>query len=309
MSESGKSVSVKKGAATLGIGGAAYDIVVYAMLLLIVVVCFYPFWYIFILSINNALDSMKGGVYLWPRVITLESYRAVLGNSDMLHAAWISIARTAVGSVFSLFFTTLLAYGISKKDVPGCKAISIFFIFTMYFGGGLIPYYMVLKAVGLIDSFWVYIIPGAISVYNMILVRIYIETLPTEMEESAKLDGANDIVILFRIILPLCTPVLATVTLLFAVSQWNSWFDTNLFVYSRDLVTLQFLLVQILGQFVQGNTQAQAAILAQAANRRAVSPDSIRMATTMIATVPIILVYPFLQKYFTKGIMLGAVKS
>lgn len=300
---------IKEWRKPINIGARLYDIVVYLILLITLIICLYPFWNIFILSINDAEDSLKGGLYLWPRVFTLDSYKAVFSNEEILHAAWISLARTVIGTAWSLFFTTLLAYGMSKKDLVGGKAISIFFVFTMYFGGGLIPYYMVLKAVGLIDSFWVYIIPGTIGVYNMILIRIYIESLPAEMEESARLDGADDVTILFKIIVPLCKPVLATVTLFVAVGQWNSWFDTNLYTYSKELKTLQFLLVQIINNYDLGNMQSQAEILAKAAQRQTTSTESIRMATAMVATIPIILVYPFLQRYFVKGIMIGAVKG
>jgi len=303
------SIAGKKRKSSIQIGSLIYDGVICFILLLVLIACFYPFWYILILSLNDATDSLKGGLFLFPRVFTIDSYISVVNNGEFLHAAWISLARTVIGTLYSLFFTTLLAYGMSKKDLVGAKTISVFFIITMYFGGGLIPYYMVLKAIGLIDTFWVYIIPGAISVYNMILIRIYIESLPAEMEESAKLDGANEITILFRIIIPLCMPVLATVCLFFAVGQWNSWFDTNLYTYSKKLKTLQFLLVQILNNYDLGSMQSQAELLAKATERKTTSSDSVRMATTMVATLPIILVYPFLQKYFVKGIMIGAVKS
>lgn len=290
-------------------GHILYDIVVCALLAIICFVCLYPFWNVAVISLNDAQDTVRGGLYFWPRVPTLQSYKEVFKNTEIAHAAWISLARTIVGTACALFFTTLLAYGMSKKQLFGSKALGIFFVFTMYFGGGLVPYYMVLKTVKLIDTFWVYIIPGAISVYNMILIRIYMESLPAELEESAYLDGAGDVTVLFRIVLPLIKPVLATVGLFTAVNQWSSWFDTNLYTYDKSLKTLQFLLVQILNNYDLGTTKSTAELLQQAAKQSQVNSDSIRMATAMVVTVPILMVYPFLQKYFVKGMMVGAVKG
>ena len=290
-------------------GHIAYDIFVCTMLVIICFVCLYPFWNVAVISLNDAQDTVRGGLYFWPRVPTLESYKEVFKNTEIWHAAGVSLARTIVGTATALFFTTLLAYGMSKKELFGGRVLGYFFVFTMYFGGGLVPYYMVLKTVGLIDTFWVYIIPGAISVYDMILIRIYMESLPAELEESAYLDGAGDATVLFRIILPLVKPVLATVGLFTAVGQWSSWFDTNLYTYDRSLKTLQFLLVQILNNYDLGASKSAAEILQQAAKQTRVNSDSIRMATAMVVTVPILLVYPFLQKYFVKGMMIVAVKG
>ncbi len=290
-------------------GHLIYDIFVIAMLALICFLCLYPFWNVAIISLNDAQDTVRGGLYFWPRKFTLDSYREVFKNKELLHAAFISLSRTVLGTVIALFFNAMLAYGMSKKDLFGSRFFGYFFVFTMYFGGGVVPYYMVLKSVGLIDNFLVYIIPGAISVYNMILIRIYMESLPAELEESAYLDGAGDAVVLFRIVLPLTKPVLATVALFTAVGQWSSWFDTNLYTYKASLKTLQFILVQILNNYDLGNSKSVAEILQQASKQNPVSSDSIRMATAMVVTVPILLVYPFVQKYFVKGIMIGAVKG
>lgn len=292
-----------------GLGNRLFDLGVYILLGLVVFLCLYPFWNVFIISINDAADTVKGGLYLLPRKPTLESYRIVFENKEIWHATAVSVARTVIGTVFSLFFTTLLAYAMSKKDLVGGKVISMFFVFTMYFGGGLIPYYMALKSYRLIDTFWVYIIPGAIGVYNMILIRIYMESLPAELEESAFLDGAGECRTFFQIILPLVKPVLATVGLFTAVGQWGSWFDTNLYTYKSSLKTLQFMLVQILNNYDLGGAKSSTQMLAQLTKMEAVSSDSVRMATAMVATLPILIVYPFVQKYFVKGMMIGAVKG
>lgn len=290
-------------------GSLAYDAAVIVLLSVICFLCLYPFWNVLVISLNDAQDTVRGGLYFYPRKPTLESYREVFKNSEILHASGVSLARTVIGTCFALFFTTLLAFGMSKRDLFGNKFFGVFFVFTMYFGGGLVPYYMVLKTVGLIDTFWVYIIPGCISVYNMILIRIYMESLPVELEESAYLDGAGDATVFFRIVLPLITPVLATVGLFTAVGQWSSWFDTNLYTYKSELKTLQFILVQILNNYDLGASKSAAEILQQAAKQNRVNSDSIRMATAMVVTIPILCVYPFLQKYFVQGMMIGAVKG
>ncbi|MDF2822553.1 MAG: sugar transporter permease, partial [Clostridiales bacterium] len=202
---------------------------VYLMLTLLFLVTFYPFWNIVVLSLNEASDSLRGGIMVWPREFTLESYRAVLQNVEIYAAAKVSVLRVLVGVPLTLIIIALLAYGLSKKTLPGRKVITLFFILTMYFSGGLIPSYMIIKSLHLIDSFWVFILPGLVNVFWMILVRTYMEGLPAELEESAKLDGANDLMIFFRIILPLCIPVLATITLFSAISQWNSWYDSYIY--------------------------------------------------------------------------------
>ncbi|HCL02898.1 MAG TPA: sugar ABC transporter permease, partial [Lachnoclostridium phytofermentans] len=201
------------------------------------------------------------------------------------------------------------AYSMSRKDLIVRKFLNIAFIFTMYFGGGIVPYYMILKNVGLINNFWVYIWPNIISVYNMILIRNYIQSLPNDLYESAKIDGANDIVIFFRIVMPLIKPILMTVTLFVAIMQWNSWFDSHIYTSSQNLKTLQAVIYQLLNKYDTKMMTSAAARMSDAANKNVVTPDSIRMASTMISTIPIMLVYPLVQKYFVKGIMLGAVKE
>ena len=290
-------------------GDIILDIIVYATLALVFVVTFYPFWNIFIISINDANDTIRGGLYFWPRVFTMDSYRAVLSDTAIINSIYVTVARTVIGTVISLLFTTMVAYSLSKRELVGRKFFNTLFIFTMYFGGGLIPFYMVLKSLNLIDSFWVYIFPGMIGVFNLILIRTYIEGLPQEMEESALIDGANEIIVFIKIILPLCKPVLATVTLFVAVGHWNSWFDSYVFTYNPKLVTLQAALVKILNQYQTGGMQSTAELFASSQKRSPVSSDSIRMATTMVATLPIVFIYPFLQRYFVKGIMIGAVKA
>ncbi|MNO27132.1 L-arabinose transport system permease protein AraQ [compost metagenome] len=290
-------------------GDHIFRFIVYLILILVLLVTFLPFWNILVLSLNSAEDTVRGGVYFWPRVLTLDSYHQILKDSEIMSGLWVTVKRTVIGAPLSVLVITMLAYPLSRKNLVGLKGWNLYFVFTMYFGGGLIPYYMVLKALNMIDTFSVFILPSLMNVFYMIIVRTFMEQLPGEIEESARVDGANDLTIFFRIVLPLTTPVLATVGLFQAIGHWNSWFDSYAFTYSSDLKTLQAVLVKILSQFQTGGMVSQTQMLANSAKRNAVSSDTIRMAATMVATLPIILVYPFLQKYFVKGMTLGAVKS
>ncbi|MDH6669746.1 putative aldouronate transport system permease protein [Paenibacillus sp. LBL] len=286
-----------------------FDASLYVFLAGIFLVTFYPFWNILVISLNDATDTMRGNLYFWPRVPTIESYVTIFRNPEIWNAIQVTVLRTVVGTAASIFFITLLAYPLSKRSLLGWKYFSFFFVFTMYFGGGLIPTYMIIKSLGLIDSFWVYIFPGLIGVFLMILVRTFMEQIPGEIEESSKIDGANDLQTFFRIIMPLCVPVLATIGLFLAIGHWNSWYDSYVYTYKPELKTLQAVLVKILNQFQTAGMISDAQQLAQGSKRIPVSSESIRMAVTMVATLPIIMVYPFVQRYFVKGIMMGAIKS
>lgn len=286
-----------------------FDAIVYLSLTGVFFLTFYPFWNIFVISINDAQDTLRGGLYIWPRVLTFSSYRVVLQEREFLTSFYVSVLRTAVGTPLALLCTSMAAYVLSRKDLIGRKLLSLIFIFTMFFGGGLIPYYMVLKMLNLIDTFWVYVVPNIMDVFNMLLIMTFIRDLPAELEESATLDGANDLIIFFRIIIPLAKPILATIALFVAVGHWNSWFDSYAFTYSTQLKTLQAYLVKILNQYNTGDMVSAAQELANSAKRNPVSSESLRMATSIVATIPILVVYPFLQKYFVKGIMIGAVKA
>ncbi|MCZ1266569.1 MULTISPECIES: carbohydrate ABC transporter permease [Paenibacillus] len=290
-------------------GDRIFKIIVYFILILVLLVTFLPFWNILVLSLNSAEDTVRGGVYLWPRDLTLDSYQQILKDSEILNGLWVTVKRTLIGAPLSVLVITMLAYPLSRRNLVGRKGWNLYFIFTMYFSGGLIPFYMVLKALNMIDTFSVFILPSLMNVFYMIIVRTFMEQLPHEIEESARVDGANDLTIFFRIVMPLTTPVLATIGLFQAIGHWNAWFDSYAFTYSSDLKTLQAVLVKILNQFQTGGMISQSQMLANSAKRNAVSSDTIRMAATMVATLPIVMVYPFLQKYFVKGMTLGAVKS
>lgn len=290
-------------------GQVAGKIVVYGFLLFIFIVTFFPFWQIFVLSVNDAGDSLRGGLLLWPRELNLSSYKAVFQNEEILSSLGVTVSRTIIGVPLTVFCVAMLAYVLSKKELVHRSAINFFFVFTMYFSGGLIPTYMVIKALGLIDNFLVFIFPGLINIYWMILVRTYIEGLPAELFEAAASEGAGEFTIFLKVVLPLSMPVLATILLFSAISHWNAWYDSYIYTYKPQLKTLQAVLVKILNQYQTGAMVSQAQQMANEAKKMPVSSESIRMTVTMVATIPIILVYPFLQKYFIKGMLLGAVKD
>ena len=283
------------------------DIVKVVFLAFVVVVTVYPFWNIFIISINDATDAIRGGLYFLPRKLSLSSYAEILGRSTFLASIKVSVGRTLIGTPIAVLVTAMLAYPLSRKDLVGRKFWNLLFVFTMYFGGGLVPYYMVLKGIHMLNTFWVFIFPMMMSVYNMILIRSYIESMPDSLFEAAKIDGANDLVVFVKMVIPLSKPILMTVALFVAINQWNSWFDAYLYTSDQALKPMQSILVEILNQYQTGASTSQAMSNAKAGVT--VTPDSIRMAATMVATLPIIMVYPFVQKYFVKGIMLGAVKA
>lgn len=283
------------------------DIVKVVFLAFVVVVTVYPFWNIFIISINDATDAIRGGLYFLPRKLSLSSYAEILGRSTFLASIKVSVGRTLIGTPIAVLVTAMLAYPLSRKDLVGRKFWNLLFVFTMYFGGGLVPYYMVLKGIHMLNTFWVFIFPMMMSVYNMILIRSYIESMPDSLLEAAKIDGANDLVVFVKMVIPLSKPILMTVALFVAINQWNSWFDAYLYTSDQALKPMQSILVEILNQYQTGASTSQAMSNAKAGVT--VTPDSIRMAATMVATLPIIMVYPFVQKYFVKGIMLGAVKG
>ena len=210
------------------------DILKVVFLATVVVVTVYPFWNIFIISINDATDAIRGGIYFLPRKLSFNSYQEILGRKTFRDSIRVSLARTVVGTPVAVLVTSMLAFSLSRRDLVGRKFWNILFVFTMYFGGGLVPYYMVLKNIHLLDTFWVFIFPMAMSVYNMILVRSYIDSMPDELFEAAKIDGANDLVVYFKMILPLSKPILMTVGLFVAISQWNSWFDAYLYTSSQS---------------------------------------------------------------------------
>jgi ABC-type glycerol-3-phosphate transport system permease component len=291
----------------------AGDIVNTAVLLAFAFICIYPFWYIFIATISNPNTYSRSSLFL-PRDLTLFNYREVLNSKGIPHAVLISVLRTLLGTCVTVFCNTFLGYMFTQVKLPARRFFYRMTIVTMYVSGGLIPTFLVMRAYGMINNFLVYIIPGAISAFNVVLVRTYIEnSIPSSLEESARMDGCGPLRLFVKIIFPLCLPITATIALFSAVGHWNSWFD-NMIYTSRvqDLTTLQYILYQKLNSanaIVAAARSGQMQMMEELINRMNLTPDSVRMTITMIVTLPILLVYPFMQKYFVKGIMIGAIKG
>lgn len=281
----------------------------WALTVLMVLICFislYPVWYTVVISLNDANDALRGGIYFFPRKWSIESYRTVFMDKTIIRAFAVTIARTVLGTVSSVFFTAMVAFALSKNHIMGHKVYMIIGTITMFFGGGLIPYFITLKNLGLYDNFLVYIIPGLFSFYNMIIFMSFFRDMPAGLEESAKLDGANDLLIFVRIILPLSMPVLATIALFNGVYHWNDYFMGVMYINKAELQPIQTYLYRVVA-----SASASKAVVAMPAGMTAnqVSSTSVRLATMVVTTLPIVCVYPFLQKYFVKGFMIGSIKG
>ncbi len=286
-----------------------FDVFVYIIIIIVTVCTLYPFLNVLAISLNDSTDTVRGGITLFPRHFTFENYSLIFSFEGLLTGLKISVLRTVVGTILGLISASMLAYTLSRIDFRGRKFISVFLALTMYISGGLIPFYILMRDLHLIGTFAIYVLPGLVSAFNVFVIRSFIDGLPYEMQESAKIDGANDFTIYCRIILPLTKPALATIALFLAVGQWNSWFDTYLFNGSKEhLTTLQFELMKVL-QSTQIGSGGNPNGLSMTEVMNRISPESVKMAITIIVTAPILLVYPFLQRYFVKGMTLGAVKS
>lgn len=285
-------------------------IVKYVFVIGFTLLCFYPFYYVVIGSLSDPQKFAKG-VYLLPTGFTLSTYMEFFKRDDLWRAYFISTARTVAGTVISLLCTSSLAFLMTRKEMIGRKIVYRYVIITMYLNAGLIPWYLIMKSYHLQNSFLLYIIPSAIGVYNMILIKTFMEQLPESLEESAMVEGATIWDVFFKIVLPLSKPILATIAVFCAVNQWNSWQDNFFLVSDPNLKTLQLILRDYLNEasriaqaMEEGNTSAA---LAEKATK--ITSKSVKMVSIVVTMLPVTLVYPFAQKYFTKGIMMGAVKG
>lgn len=290
------------------VGDKFIDAIIVFVMLIIIVVMLYPLWNTMITSFNDARDSIKGSLYLWPRKWTLFNYQSVFKTDKVFNAFVVSVARTVITTVLNVFFSGLLGYVLSRKEFVFRKFMTVFMVMTMYINAGLIPQYFLYRSLGLIDSFWVYVVPGLVGAFNVVVIRTYINSLPTSLVESAKIDGATEMRTYFSIIFPLCMPVMATVALWVAVGSWNSWFDSFIFAPKQDLSTLQYEMMKILSSSMQSGVRQPDYLAESNQQRSMVTPNSLRAAMTMVATVPILIVYPFLQKYFVT-VNIGSVKE
>ena len=283
--------------------------VVNVFMIFVIIIMFYPFWNVLVLSILNPADAAKPGLHLWPTSFDLTSYRVVLSSSEIGKAAVNSLIRVLAGTSLCVVGTMLTAYPLSKRNkLPGYKFWMTYILITMYFGGGLIPTYVMYKNLRMVDNFLVLILPGMISGYNLMIVRNFLQSIPDSIEESCKLDGASDFVVWLRVILPMSLPVAAVIALWSAVGHWNSYFDVLIYITDRNKYVLPIILRRVLidGQGSQFMNPQQAAL---ESGKSAPMESQTKSALIMVCSIPIILVYPFAQKYFIKGIVVGAVKG
>ncbi|AGC67882.1 binding-protein-dependent transport systems inner membrane component [Thermoclostridium stercorarium subsp. stercorarium DSM 8532] len=289
-------------------GDKVIDAIIVFIMCIVVIIMLYPMWNTLVISFNDALDSIKGGIYFWPRKWTLYNYQSIFKTDKIFRAFLISVARTLLTTVLNVFFSGLLAYVLSHKNFVFRKHLTVFMVMTMYINAGLIPQYFLYRSLGLINKFWVYILPSLVGAFNVIVIRTYINSLPASLVESAKIDGAGELRIYCSIIIPMCLPVLATVALWVAVGAWNSWFDSYIFAPKQELSTLQYEMMKIIASSMQMGIKQPDYLTESQTSRNTVTPNSLRAAMTIVATVPILVVYPFLQKYFVT-INIGSVKE
>jgi putative aldouronate transport system permease protein len=292
-----------------------YMITNYTVLTLFCATALYPFIYFLALSFNDGYDAMRGGIYFWPRVFTMENFDKAFSNPLIVNSFMISIARTVLVTVLSVLLTALLAYALSRKGLPGRKYIVFFFFFTTLFGGGLIPTFILYRQLHILNTFWVLVIPSLYSFFNAIVMKTFFDGIPASLSESARIDGASELAIFGRIILPLSMPVLATIALFVGVGSWNDWFTGQFFIQNQELQPAATFLNRMIseasfatmtggngGSAIQNMSETQMQL-------RGVTPEAMRMTFVIIITTPIICVYPFLQKYFVKGVLVGSLKE
>ncbi len=291
------------------------DVVIYTVMALICFSMLYPFWNSVVLSFNDGSDAIAGGITFWPRQFSLENYAYVFRDPRLARAYGVTIFRTLLGTPLTIIVTSTFAFGLTKRNLIGRRYYMWAAVFTLYFGGGLIPFFLVVRGLGLLDTIWVYlfVIGGSaalLNVFHMIIFRSFFMSIPQSLEDSARIDGAGYYTIFYRIIVPVSTPVFATLTLFNAVNHWNAWFDGAIFITRSNLVPLQTLLRQILNSNAVDELMGElGGTAAEELARSAITTQTLSMATMVFATVPILLVYPFLQRFFVHGLLIGSLKE
>ncbi|WP_339208116.1 carbohydrate ABC transporter permease [Paenibacillus sp. FSL K6-3182] len=264
----------------------------------------YPFWHVLVGSVLPYEEAVKTRFNIIPRSISFEAYEYVFSKNTILMSVVVSVFVTVIGTLYQLLITSIAAYPLTKQDLPGRTAIFLFIIFTMFFGGGLIPYYLLIKSLGMVNSLAVMIIPAALSTYNLIVLKTFFQNIPIDLEESAKIDGAGYMRVFFQIIIPLSFPALATIALFIAVGQWNNWYVPMLFLNDKELWPLAMVLRDVLINNNMELTRSGSFV-----SKDFMLGDTIKNAIVMVSVIPIIIVYPFIQKHFVKGVMIGSIKS
>lgn len=287
-------------------GERVFDSLNYLFLGMLVFTMAYPFWYLFALSLANPGAVALSKVYFWPGAVTLQAYQQVFKSVYIYYGFFWSITRTALGTAIAVVLGFNFAFVLSKKSFPNRGFWTALLVFTMFFSGGLIPEYLNVQSLGMVDTIWALVLPGCISAYNIVIMRNFIQSLPDSLEESARIDGANDILILYKIIVPLSLPIIATISLWTAVGHWNAWFDGMIYIRTPEKQILQVTLRRVV---LEGSSQLVSLAGETEQQKNLLANETIKAAMVIVTTLPILIVYPFIQKYFVKGIMIGSLKG
>ncbi|MED9904933.1 MAG: carbohydrate ABC transporter permease [Lachnospiraceae bacterium] len=297
------------------LGNRIFDICNYIFLAIIGFVMLYPFYYCIILAFNEGVDTQSGGIWFWPREFTLANFEQIFNNATIVRAIAISVARTFAGVILAVLVTSMFAFSVSRKDLKFKRFYIVFGAITMYFSGGMIPTFLLINKLGLYNNFLVYILPSMFSMSNAIMMIAFFKGLPEELLESVRMDGGSDLTIFFRIVLPVSKPILATIALFVGVGQWNSWLDTVIYTDGKSLPTLTSTLQQMMNQIsyfenlTKETLQSGQMLSEQVLRMQTVTSQSFMMAMVVVTSLPIMMSYPFLQKYLIKGVMVGSLKG
>ena len=278
----------------------------YAFFVLISLVMLFPLWNVIVISLTDYREYVMNPLMLFPKQISWEAYNYIFSNNELLLALRVSVLTTLSGTAISMAVSVACAYALSKRHMPGRNLFLTLILFTRFFNGGIIPNFLLIKDLGMYDTFWALILPNAINTWYLIIMKNYFANLPEALEESARIDGANDLIILFRIVLPISMPIIATFLLFYGVDRWNEWWSAMMYINDTKKYPLQLMLRNLI---VMNFSSASMATSYAQDNASFVAKENIKMATAVVAVVPIAVVYPFLQKYFAKGVMVGAIKS
>lgn len=284
-----------------------WDVVIYAVLILLCVACIFPFYYVFIVSFSDPVSLLQHPIYLLPFSFDLSAYRMLFNEGTLLSSALVSVFTTVIATLLSIVITVMAGYALSKKDVPLRKFFLTLVLLAMFIGIQTVPYYIIIRDLKLMNTIWVLIIPLLVDPFYLIIVKNYFLSISPSLEESARIDGANDYTILFRIIVPVSAPLLASVTLFLAVNRWNEWWHAMLFITDKSKWPMQMMLREVLSALDNSSSSNMGQMMM--AQKRPMNPQNVRMAAIMITTLPILCVYPFIQKYLTKGLMIGSIKE
>jgi putative aldouronate transport system permease protein len=292
-------------------GEKVFNVLNIAAMVAFSVVCLYPFVHVTALSFNEGKDALRGGIYLFPRVPSLENYKSIFQERKIVGSTLVSIYRTIAGTALAVLSNSLFAFALTKQDLPGRRVFAWLALVPMYFSAGIIPYFLVCRTLGLVNTLLVYVIPWICVPFHIMMFRVYFLGMPISLEESATLDGAGYGTVFFRIIFPLATPAVATIALLAGIMHWNDWLDGTIMVYNSRLWPLQTLLLHILQgadimSFFKSRNLTNVGALAR---KTQITPESLKMAMLVLTVAPVMMIYPFLQRYFVKGMLIGAVKG